>query len=562
MAFNFSEDDARFISLSKLIGDTTGKDSRPFETPIDKKAGAMLDPSTHEQDKKARQALEHAKSLFAGLSVPEMQQLDPELFSVVSTYQPELLKQLPHVNAQTVQARPDVNYDPVAAAQAKGAGDIAAERVNAKTADAALVDRSAMEGVSTDPRLKQAQLAALASMQEIGNSGGMTATERAQLAKVQRDVAQADRGRREAILQNMRARGMGGSGMELLAQLQSSQAATDRASQSGLDIAGMAQQRALQALNQAGGMAGGIRGQDFGEQAQIAAARDAIAKFNAANTQQANMFNSGQLNDMGRFNSSQAIDAARTNKASTEGLNMFNTGQTNSMGQFNAGNQLRTDLANRDYATGVDQWNANAANDFTKHNQAMDYNTQATNVGFKNQAGMFNTQNAQNVANANIDAKNKANYHNNYTIPTSTFDMNAKKAAGEAGVAKDETEFWTAAGDRKAKSAGGALGGVISAVGSIFASDEKVKDDVSDIKLDDIMKFLKSVKPKTYKYKPEYAEDGDTDTKVGFIMQDIEDTKVGKHISREKNGMKAYDSQSLQGVMLAALKALAEKKEK
>lgn len=557
---SISEDDARFISLSKTIGDLTGKDSRPFETPLDKKAGAALDPSTHEQDKKAREALEQAKQLFAGMSVPEMQKLNPELFKWVSDFQPELIKQLPHISPQTIQARPDVNYESVAAAQASRAPDVAAERVNANTAERALVDKSAMDGISTDPRLKQAQLAALASMQEIGSSGGMTATERAQLAKVQGEVAQADRGRREAILQNMRSRGMGGSGMELLAQLQSSQGATDRASQAGLDIAGMAQQRALQALTQAGGMAGGIRGQDFGEQSQIAAAKDAIAKFNAANTQQANQFNAGQLNSMGQFNAGLGLDASKFNASSANDMSMFNTGQTNSMGQFNAGNQLRTDLANRDYATGVDQFNTNSINDFSKYNQNMDYNTQAANTGYTNQAGMFNTQGKQGAADKSTAANNDAQMHNSYTIPKTTFDMNATKAAGQAGILGKESDFWKEKGDQKAKAAGGAIGGVVSAVGSMM-SDEKSKDDIGDLGLDDIMKFLKSVKPKTYKYKPEYSE-GDEGTKVGFIMQDIEGTKVGKAISREKNGMKAYDPQSLQGVMLAAIKALAEKKEK
>ena len=525
----------------------------------------VLEPllgNTDEQDRKAREAVEKATDIFAGLSVPEMQKLDPALYKWVSDFKPELIQQLPHINPQTVKARPDVNYSAVTAATANAAPDVAAERVNANTAQQALVDRSAMEGVSTDPRLKQAQLAALSSLQEIGSSGGMTATERAQLAKVQGEVAQADRGRRAAILQNMQSRGMGGSGMELLAQLQSSQGATDRASQAGLDISGMAQQRALQALNQAGGMAGGIRGQDFGEQSQIAAAKDAIAKFNAANTQQANQFNAGQLNSMGQFNSSQALGADQFNAGSANDMSRFNTSQINSMGQFNGSNQLRTDLANRDYATENDRYNADTANRFAIHNQGMDFNTAATNAGITNSAGMFNNQGRQGVANNNVGVNNNAQMHNGYTIPMSTFNMNVQKAGGTASALGNEGKFWTADGDREAQKDAAILGGMTTIGGSMISkSDERTKDDVADLGLDDIMHFLKKVKPKTYKYKPEHA-DGDESTKVGFIMQDIEDTKVGKHISREKDGMKAYDTQSLQGVMLAALKALAEKKEK
>lgn len=517
--------------------------------------------NTDEEDQKAKEAMEKATEQFAGLSIPEMKELDPALYAWVSNYKPELLKSLPHVTAQTITARPDVQYEDIQSAHASGAGDIAAERVNAHTADAALVDRSAMEGISTDPRLKQAQLAALASMQEIGSSGGMTATERAQLAKVQSEVAQADRGRREAVLQNMRVRGMGGSGMELMAQLQSSQAATDRASESGLNIAGMAQQRALQALNQAGGMAGGIRGQDFGEQSQIAAAMDAIAKFNAANTQQSNQFNAGQFSDTDRFNSSQALSAANTNKASNERLSMFNTGETNGMGRFNAANTLSTDLANRDYTTGVDQYNTDNDNDFTKYNHANDLNTLAANNEITNKAGYYNNNGVQGVANNNVGVENNAQAHNTYTLPSAGFDMAYKKAGGVAGSMANESAFYTQLGDREAQQDAAMLGGAVTVGAAAAKSDERTKNDTKDLGLDDIMDFLKKVKPKTYKYKPEHAE-GDESTKVGFIMQDIEDTKVGKHIGREKDGMKAYDPQSLQGVMLAALKALAEKKEK
>ena len=540
----------------------------------------ILDPlmgNTDGEDASAQAAIEQASEKFAGLSIPEMQKLDPQLFQWVSDFSPTLLEQLPKLTANSITARPDVAYTDVEAAQAKGGADVAADHVSANTSARSIVDNSAMEGVSTDPRLKQAQLAALASMQEIGTSGGLTAADKAQLSRVQGDVAQADRGRREAILQRMSARGMGGSGMELLAQLQSSQGATDRASQAGLDISGMAQQRALQALNQAGGMAGGIRGQDFGEQSQIAAAQDAISKFNAANTQQSNQFNAGVLNNTGQFNAGLGLDAAKFNRSAGDSMSMFNTGQTNNMGQFNAGNTLKTDMANRDYTTGVDQFNATTWNDMAKYNHDNDFRTNAANTGFINDAGMYNNQGNQGVNNNNTVGTNSAEVHNKYKLPTTNWDMKSGKATGEAGALGKLGDFWTSKGDREAQKDAAVIGGAMTVAGAYAGappskpgpddaeddinSDEDTKDGIKDLSLDDIMKFLKSVKPKTYKYKPEHAE-GDEGTKVGFIMQDIEHTKVGKAISREKNGMKAYDPQSLQGVMLAALKGLAEKKEK
>jgi hypothetical protein len=389
--------------------------------------------------------------------------------------------------------------------------------------------RSAMEGVSADPRLKEAQMAALAQMQGIGAGGGMTDAERAQMARTQSEVAQADRGRRDAILQNMRARGMAGSGSEMLAQLASSQAATDRAAQQGLDINGMAQQRALAALQQAGAMAGGMRSQGFGEDSARAQAADAVARFNAANSQQANQFNAGMLNDANRANATLGLQG-----------NMFNAGQANSMGQFNAGNRLRTGLANREYATDVAKYNTGAAN----------------------QAGLYNSQGRQGVANAGVDATNKANYYNNVERPKTQFEMNAAKTKMQSDRSDKTAGFYENEADRKAKEAAGMLGGLttLGAAGIGTMSDRRTKRDIADLSRDDITEFLRAVKPKSFKYKPKYAN-GDDGTKVGMLMQDVEGTKVGDMISRDgPDGMKAYDPQALQGVMLAALKHLSEGK--
>lgn len=172
---------------------------------------------------------------------------------------------------------------------------------------------NAFGGVSTDPILREKQLASLGALDSIITGGGFNATDRANLNRVQSEAAQADRGRREAILQNMSARGMGGSGMELLAQLQSSQAATDRQSQAGLDIAGMAQQRALDAIMKQGALSGGVREQDFGEAAQKAQAANAIAQFNANNKMNVNQFNKQNELDVAKFNANTQNNANQAN---------------------------------------------------------------------------------------------------------------------------------------------------------------------------------------------------------------------------------------------------------
>jgi hypothetical protein len=210
-------------------------------------------------------------------------------------------------------------------------------------ADAATVDGTAFDDISSDPRLREDQMATLGALQELVDGGGMNAVDKANLARIQSQTGQADRGRREAILQNAAQRGMGGSGMELLAQLDSSQAATDRAAQEGLDVAGMAQQRALEAMMSKGQMAGSIRGQDFSEAAQRAAAMDAISRFNAGNTQQNN-----------QFNASGAFGAQTFNADKNLGTQKFNAGQTQAADQFSITgkqNTHNTGIANNNAAT-------------------------------------------------------------------------------------------------------------------------------------------------------------------------------------------------------------------
>lgn len=163
--------------------------------------------------------------------------------------------------------------------------------ITPEQAQAQLAERSEMNNISTDPKLKQAQMAALSGLQEISDGGGMTASDRAMLSQIKNEENAAARGQREAILQNAQARGMGGSGLELMSQMQNQQASATRNAQRDMDVAGLAQQRALDALIQGGQLGGQIQAQDFNQQAQIAQANDAISKFNAQNKQQTNLAN-------------------------------------------------------------------------------------------------------------------------------------------------------------------------------------------------------------------------------------------------------------------------------
>jgi hypothetical protein len=122
----------------------------------------------------------------------------------------------------------------------------------------------------------------------------------------------------------MQARGVGGSGNELLAQLQSSQAATDRQAQQGLDVAGMAQSRALQSNQQQGALGGDIRRQDFGEQSAKAQATDNI-----------NQFNVGTRNDFTKMNATNSFAADTRNVNTKQDLNNTTAANANTQQMHN-----------------------------------------------------------------------------------------------------------------------------------------------------------------------------------------------------------------------------------
>jgi hypothetical protein len=130
--------------------------------------------------------------------------------------------------------------------------------------------------------MRQKQLQAIGGIQELSETG-LSAIDRAALTEIQNQIATQERGQRESILQNMAQRGISGSGQELAAQLQSSQAASQQASTQGMQQAAQAQRARMQALSSLSEMAGGIEQTDFQREAQRQEAQDVINRFNTQN---------------------------------------------------------------------------------------------------------------------------------------------------------------------------------------------------------------------------------------------------------------------------------------
>jgi len=183
---------------------------------------------------------------------------------------------------------------------------------------------SAMENVSADQSTKDAQSDALEGISEIAE-GGYSKSDKATSREINREINQSAQARQKAILNAMASRGVLGSGMELAAQLQGEQQSIDQASKAGDNLTSQVQARALQALGKQGDLAGQMRGQQFGEQSDIARARDQINEFNLRNRQGTMNSNVAERNRAQQANlaAKQAIEDGRAANANKQ--NMYNT---------------------------------------------------------------------------------------------------------------------------------------------------------------------------------------------------------------------------------------------
>lgn len=179
------------------------------------------------------------------------------------------------------------------------------------------VAESQMAKIKEDPALREAQTSALASMQQRGKVG-LSAEDRAALNQVRSEVQRDSEAKRQQILQQMQSRGMGGSGAELMAQLQSAQGAADQASAASDTVMSQAQQRALQALSESGAMAGQVRGQDFGVESAKAQALDERNRFLAENSI------ARQTRNVGSMNQAQALNLSEQQRVNDANVEMAN----------------------------------------------------------------------------------------------------------------------------------------------------------------------------------------------------------------------------------------------
>lgn len=110
-------------------------------------------------------------------------------------------------------------------------------------------------------------------------------------------------------------------------------------------------------------------------------------------------------------------------------------------------------------------------------------------------------------------------------------------------------------------SGGNIIGSTIGGVASVMASDERTKKGISRISDSDLDEFLCAVEPKTFSYKEPDKEGRAPGQRIGFMLQDVQGTKLGDDMTRKgPEGELMYDKDNLDGILLAALSRQAKGK--
>lgn len=183
---------------------------------------------------------------------------------------------------------------------------------------------SAMEGISTDPALRQAQMSALMKLQGISDAGGQDAQFMSDNQRLQNDINSNLQGNQQAIQQDLAARGLSGGMSEMVQRQMAAQQASNRQAQLGVDMNAQAQQRALAALTQGAQLGGQMENQQFNQQSQIAQAKDLANKFDVQNRQSIQGSNIDRKNTAQVTNLGNQQNIANQNVAARQGANEYN----------------------------------------------------------------------------------------------------------------------------------------------------------------------------------------------------------------------------------------------
>lgn len=177
------------------------------------------------------------------------------------------------------------------------------QRIKLQLAELMTEGPSAMEGVRVSPFFENIQKQAIESYQEQATGTGVDATGKAALFMGRTEAGQAAAARQGAIRQDARARGIRGSGLDMVAQQINAQQEAQQAAQAGFQASAESQMRREQARMQGAALAGQASDRSFGQQSARAQAIDAVNARNAMATNQNRQFNANTQNQQAIYNS-------------------------------------------------------------------------------------------------------------------------------------------------------------------------------------------------------------------------------------------------------------------
>lgn len=209
--------------------------------------------------------------------------------------------------------------------------------MNPELETAVTLGPSATEGISLDPKYKQAQMSALSKLMDITSNNGQDAQSKADNARLENQVNSNLQGNTQAIQQNMAARGMSGGMSEMVNKQLAAQQSANRQAQMGLDINAQAQQRALQALMNQSNVANQMSNTDFNQANIKAQAQDAISRFNTQNLQNVSSNNVAIKNNAQQTNNNNMQNIANKNVDLNNQAQQYNS----SLAQQQFENELR-----------------------------------------------------------------------------------------------------------------------------------------------------------------------------------------------------------------------------
>ncbi len=174
-----------------------------------------------------------------------------------------------------------------------------------------------LAGIQGNQELADMEMLALKDLEE-QSKDGLSARDKAELAKLESNVNRQHAGRIGAVRQSMADRGLGGSGLDFAMRQQAGQDATEVEALASLERAAMSQEGKRDATSRMGHMAGSMGEREFNQKARKAEAQDAINRFNTGNTIDTNRFNVTTRNQASQYNN-QGRQRTSDNNVSHQG---------------------------------------------------------------------------------------------------------------------------------------------------------------------------------------------------------------------------------------------------